>query len=141
MTARPAHDLDRGSATLELVVATPLLVLILLVVVALGRLVDAQMMVNDAAHQAARAASLARTEPSAQAEGKQAATQALKGTGVACTRTTATVKAGNPAPGSVVQATVTCTASLGDLSHTGLPGTMTLSAEAYSPVDTYRSSP
>ncbi|MEU8352452.1 TadE/TadG family type IV pilus assembly protein [Streptomyces sp. NPDC048845] len=53
---RTRKDRQRGSAAVELVLVTPLLVLLLLVVVALGLLVDARLVVTDAAHQAARAA-------------------------------------------------------------------------------------
>ena len=38
-------------------------------------------------------------------------------------------------------ATVTCHARLGDLSVTGLPGTLTLDAASTSPVDAHRSTP
>ncbi|MDG4864414.1 TadE/TadG family type IV pilus assembly protein, partial [Streptomyces sp. T-3] len=66
---------------MELVLLTPLLVLILLIVVGLGRLADARLRVNDAAHQAARSASLARTDAAAQTGARASATAALTGPG------------------------------------------------------------
>ena len=51
---------ESGSVTAELVLLTPLLILLLLFVVALGRLAGARLEVDGAAAQAARAASIAR---------------------------------------------------------------------------------
>lgn len=48
---------DYGSATTELVLVTPLLILLALVAVAFGKLVGARLDADEAAHQAARAAS------------------------------------------------------------------------------------
>ena len=49
---------EEGSATVELVLLTPALVLLALVAFAFGRVVDARILIEDAAHSAARAASL-----------------------------------------------------------------------------------
>jgi Flp pilus assembly protein TadG len=65
---------DQGSAATELTIWTPLLILILLFVVSCGRLVQAQLRLSDAAHSAARAASLARDPASA----SRAATAAVQ---------------------------------------------------------------
>jgi Flp pilus assembly protein TadG len=117
---------------------TPLLILVLLVVVALGRLADARLMVADAAHQAARAASLARTESAARADARRAAQGALSGARSACTHPQVTVTTSGLKPGSSTSAVLRCTADLGDLTRTGMPGTITLTSTAFSPVDTYR---
>ncbi|WP_433214689.1 TadE/TadG family type IV pilus assembly protein [Microtetraspora malaysiensis] len=68
---------DKGSATAELVLLTPLLMLVALFAVATGRLVAARLEVNDAAHQAARAASIARTPSAADAAARSAVESAL----------------------------------------------------------------
>ncbi len=52
---RHQETAQRGSVTVELVLLTPLLILVLLFVVALGRLAEARLQVNTAAGQAARA--------------------------------------------------------------------------------------
>ena len=132
-------DGERGSAAVEVVVITPLLVLLLLFVVALGRLADARLLVTDAAHQAARAASLARTEGDARVEAQHAAAEALKEGGAACTRPSVHLVTGGLAPGSTVSVRVDCTAELGDLTHTTLPGHVEMTGRAYSVVDSYRS--
>ena len=67
-TMRPGprrRDNERGSATVELVILTPLLILLLLFVVALGRLAGARIDVDGVAAQAARAASIARSPQAA----------------------------------------------------------------------------
>lgn len=132
-------DGDDGSAALEMVLVTPLLVLVLLTVVALGRLADARLVVADAAHQAARAASLARTDSRARSDAQQAARTALQAARSACTRPRVTVDTGRLEPGSSTSATVTCTADLSDLTHLALPGSVQVSGTAHSPVDRYRS--
>ncbi|MDQ1024774.1 Flp pilus assembly protein TadG [Streptomyces umbrinus] len=132
-------DRERGSAAVELVLVTPLLVLVLLVVVALGLLVDARLIVADAAHQAARAASLTRTEKDARAQAQQAAGAALRAAGASCTRPSVRLTTGGLTPGATVTARVSCTADLGDLTRTGLPGHVPLAGTAFSVVDTYRS--
>lgn len=131
---------DAGSAALELVLVTPLLILVLLTVVALGRLADARLVVADAAHQAARAASLARTDSHARNDAQQAAGTALKEARSACTAPRVTVDTGGLEPGSSTSATVTCTADLSDLTHLALPGSVQVTGTAHSPVDRYRSS-
>ncbi|GAA2110208.1 hypothetical protein GCM10009802_07050 [Streptomyces synnematoformans] len=140
--ARPARDDgQRGSAAVELVLLTPLLVLVLLVVVAFGLLADARLVVADAAHQAARAASLARTENDAHTQAERAADAALREAGSSCTRPTVHLTTGGLAPGATVTARVTCTADLAGLTHTGLPGHVPLKGTAFSVVDSFRSAP
>lgn len=58
---------ESGGVTVELVLLTPLLLLMLLFVVALGRTVSARLDVDGAAAQAARAASIARDPTTATA--------------------------------------------------------------------------
>ncbi|KPI17628.1 TadE family protein [Actinobacteria bacterium OK074] len=132
---------DRGSAAVELVLVTPLLMLILLVVVGLGRLSDARIKVADAAHQAARAASLARTEAQARADAQTAARDALRSAHSACTHPQVAVATGGLMPGGSVSARVTCTADLADLAVTGMPGRIVVADTAHSGVDHYRSMP
>jgi Flp pilus assembly protein TadG len=126
---------DRGSASTELVVLTPLLVLMLLVVVAFGRIVSARLRVDDAAHQAARAASLARSAGEAQRQAHAAARAALASSGASCAHFTVTADTGAMTPGSVVRVTVACTADLG---VSGLPAHVTVTRTAVSVTDMYR---
>lgn len=125
----------------EVVVLAPLLVLLGLVVVGLGRLTDARVVVADASHQAARAASIERTEAAAHHAARTAAASALREADSSCQHPQVQLTTRGLTPGTTVSATVACTAALDDLTHTGLPGSLTLRHEAVSPVDTYRSSP
>ena len=112
----------------------------LLVVLATGAL--AQMTVNSAASQAARAASLERDTGTATASARQVAASTLTESGNTCRTSNVAVNAaglraplGTPATVSV---TVTCTVDL-QVGLPGFPSTRTLTATKSSPVDTYRS--
>lgn len=138
---RTRDDAERGSAAVELVLVTPLLVLVFLVVVAFGLLADVRLVVADAAHQAARAASLARTDKDAHTQAERAADAAVREAGASCTRPSVRLATGGLTPGATVTARVSCTADLGHLTHTGPPGHVTLADTAFSVVDTFRSTP
>ncbi|WP_062204457.1 TadE family protein [Streptomyces sp. NBRC 109706] len=126
---------DDGSASLELVLLTPVLILLTMLVVGLGRVADVRIRVEDAAHHAARAASLAYDTERAQHAAHQAAGAALAG----CAQHFVNLDHDGLLPGSTVTATVSCRSDLTDLVGTGLPGALTLTATSTSPVDTYRS--
>jgi Flp pilus assembly protein TadG len=125
----------------ELVLVTPLLVLVFLVVVALGRIVDARLVVADAAHQAARAGSLARSEKDARRQARQAANEALRAARSSCAHPSVDLSTEGLTPGASVTARVSCAADLGDLTLTGMPGRVLLTDTAFSVVDSFRSSP
>jgi Flp pilus assembly protein TadG len=110
----------------------------LLFVVFLGRVTEAQAVISDAAHQAARAASIAQSPATATAQARQAADTALSGRGLACHHFTVSVGLGGFRPGGTVRATVTCTTGLSDLALLEVPGSRTLSASFTSVIDTYR---
>lgn len=142
-TLRARHnDPDRGSTAVELAVLAPLVLLVLGLMVAGGRIVTAQAHVNEAATTAARAATLARSPSAAQQSARRTADQALTQQGLHCqpaeiqadtSRFTATLgQAGQ------VRVTTTCIVSLSDLLVPGLPGTVRLPAEFSSPVDPFR---
>lgn len=130
---------DRGSATVELAVLTPALVVLLLLVVAAGRLVLARQEVNAAATDAARAASIAESPASATYAAVQAASADLSGDGLPCSSFGVTVDTDDFVPGGTVGVHLTCTASLAGLSLLGLPGSETMSSVATAPIDLYRS--
>jgi Flp pilus assembly protein TadG len=132
---------DRGSVAAELTLVTPLLLVVLLFVVLCGRLVGARLRLEDVAHQAARAASAARTIPAAQADARATAEAALTAAGIACRALQVTVDTAGLRPGSTVTATVACTVGLGDMSLLSVPGTTRLSATFTSPVDEFREAP
>lgn len=139
-----SHQLsnDRGSMTLEMVIITPAMLLILGVAIFAGRVVIASQSVEHAADNAARTASLARTAPAAQAAADNAARDSLSQQGLRCTSTTVnvdtagfSVPAGTPA---TITETITCVVNTADLAAPGIPGSRTVTGRAVSPLDTYR---
>ncbi|MGV1006379.1 MAG: TadE/TadG family type IV pilus assembly protein [Candidatus Nanopelagicales bacterium] len=132
---------DRGSATLELVVVAPALLVVLGLLIGAGRIAMAAQTVQQAAHQAARAASLARSPAAGTSVGQSTATAVLAGQGLNCTTTRVSLEAGALAapagtPGTV-SATVSCTVPLADLAVPGLPGSRTLTSTGQYAIDTY----
>jgi Flp pilus assembly protein TadG len=141
MTRRPPPG-DTGSATLELVVWAPGLLLLLGLLVVAGRVTTAQGAVEQAAVDAARTASVARTPGEARSDADTTAGVTLSGSALHCTTLTVAVDTrgfavpvGQPA---TVTATVSCPVRLADLALPGLPGSRTVTARASSPLDTFR---
>ena len=133
---------ERGSVSLELVVLAPGLLLVIGVLIYGGRLELAKQSVQSAASQAAREASIARTQPEANSTADAAATASLAEQGLNCIASSVSVDtsgfaspAGTPA---TITAEVTCVVQLSDLAVPGLPGSKTVTATADSPLDTYR---
>ena len=125
--------------TSEIVLITPLLVILLVfVAVVVHRGVDARLRINDVAHQAARAASLERTGARATDQARSTAAAALASAGVACRSVTVDVAAGGLRPGGTVSVTVSCDVDLGDALVPGVNGRKRVSATAVEPVDTHR---
>ncbi|WP_160050831.1 TadE/TadG family type IV pilus assembly protein [Nocardiopsis sp. FR4] len=135
------HAQDRGSASAELALLTPVLILIALLVLLAHRLVTAGMAADAAAHAAARAATLQRTPSAAQTEAETAAAEAVRTHALSCATHDLAVDTGGLAPGATVEVTLTCHADLSDLVGLGVPGTRTVVGTASSVVDTYRSTP
>lgn len=129
---------DRGSASLELVLVTPVLLLMLVFVVFLGRLAQARGDVDRAARDAARAASIARSPDDAASQGRQAAALTLTSGGVSCRQLDVSIDTSKFDAGGTVSATVTCTVDLADVAELTVPGSRTLSSTFAEPVDTYR---
>ncbi|MCU4187356.1 pilus assembly protein [Acidiferrimicrobium sp. IK] len=130
---------ESGSVTAELVLLTPLLILMLLFVVALGRLSGARLEVDGAAAQAARAASIARDPATATAMATQTATAALGSDHVTCAQLTVSTDNAQFTPGGSVAVTVTCTVALSDLTGLRLPASESIRSTASSVIDVYRS--
>ena len=134
---------DDGSASIELAIVAPAILTMLALAIIAGRANLAQQAIDSAAFDAARSASLARTEGAARSEALSAATTTLSSLGVACRNISVTVDTsgfrrpvGQPA---TVTATVACRADFSDVALPGLPGSKRLTANFTSPLDTYRS--
>ena len=131
-------DGDDGSASTELVLVTPLLVVLLLFVVLAGRLAHADLQVTDAAHQAARAASLSRSAADARTAALHTAQASLADQGLTCTALTVDTDTSRFRPGGSVTVSLTCAVSLADLAGLGVPGTTAMNARHTSPLDRFR---
>ena len=105
---RGRRDHDGGSVSAELALVTPLLLLLLVFVVMLGRLAEARLQVDDAAAQAARAATSAGDAGSASVVARQSATAGLASDGVTCSALSVTTDTSDFVPGGVVRVAVTC---------------------------------
>ncbi|MEU8708619.1 TadE/TadG family type IV pilus assembly protein [Streptomyces sp. NPDC048565] len=137
-----ARRRDRGSYSIETAVLAPVGIALLLLMLAFGRVTDAEGAVDSAARAAARAASLERDAGSAQSAARAAAERSLQGEGITCRASNVTIDtAGYSLDIGVeanVQASIACTADLSDIGLPGLPGAKTLRASWTSPLDTYR---
>lgn len=133
---------DRGSASVEVAVIAPAIIALLGLMIAFGRVTDADGAVDAAAHAAARAASLERDATNAQSQARAAAEDSLSGDGVTCQTTDVAVDTSgyslDVGQAATVTATISCTARLSDIGLPGLPGAKTLTASFTSPIDTYR---
>ncbi len=125
---------ERGSLAIELVILTPVLVLFMAVLVALGRVVEAQGQVDGAARDAARAASVTQDSGTALQNAQTAADTDLSG----CVRGPDVTFGGDTdvAPGGVVNVIVTCRVGLPALSFIGFQTKM-ITGHASAPIDAF----
>jgi Flp pilus assembly protein TadG len=130
---------DDGFAAVELVILLPAFVLVLLLVVGLGRVQQAEIQVTGAARDAARAASLTRTPAAAVGAARAGVDVALAAQDLTCSGgPDVVVDTAGFAPGGRVQVQVSCSVRLGDLGFPGLPATKNVTAGSTSPVETFR---
>jgi Flp pilus assembly protein TadG len=136
-----------GSATVELVLVAPLLLVLLLFMVFAGRVVVAMGELEAAARDAARAASLSRSPQAAWQAAQQAAAADLAQTRrVTCQRLEVEVdttafqprQTATGATAGSVAVSVRCQVRLSDLSLLGLGGTRVVQRRAIAPVDAFR---
>lgn len=132
---------QRGSAALELVTLSPVLLALIGLVILGGRIQIAGGAVEQAAADAARQASLSRDAGSARSKAMAAASDALRREAVPCSSVSVdidtagfAVPVGEPAQ---VAVHVSCVVPLSGLVP-GAPGSRTLRADAVSVLDTYR---
>lgn len=129
---------ERGSAVLEAVIGAPVIILLLVTLIGAGRVASAHQLVDDAAGDAARAASMARSRQAATAEAQQSATASLAGRGVSCSSRTITVDTTNWRPGGSVGVTLTCAVQLADLGVPIFGASRDITAQAAAVIDVYR---
>ncbi|MFF2580178.1 TadE/TadG family type IV pilus assembly protein [Streptomyces goshikiensis] len=133
---------DRGSETIAAAIVTPLLLMLLCLAIAGGRIVTSGAKIDAAAEDAARAASISRTYSGAQAEAAAAAARSLD-EGIRCASSSTNVDASGLAVplGEVgtVTVTISCTVAMSDLLLPGMPGSKTMTSRFTSVVDAFRS--
>jgi Flp pilus assembly protein TadG len=140
--ARVRRPSDRGAVTTEMVITMPILVAFLFLVIAAGRLTDAKSDVVGVANDAARVASLQDTAGAARAEAEAAAADSVSGERLNCQGGGPQVRTDfDPAfeRGASVHVVVTCTVNTQDLTFIGLPISVTLTEEAWEPIDEFAS--
>jgi Flp pilus assembly protein TadG len=145
--SRQRGGTDAGSATVELVLVAPVLVVFLLFMVFAGRAVVAMGEVEAAARDAARAASLSRSAQAARlAAGRAAAADLFGNRLVACERVAVDVdttkfqpsRTATSATAGVVAVNVRCQMRTSDLTLLGLRGSQIVERRATAPVDAFR---
>lgn len=129
---------ERGSAVLELTLITPLLLMLLVMVVAFGRITLAKEDVTGAARDAARAASQQRNANSAAVTANTTGTKSLQSGRVTCRTSDIRTDTSEFRPGGWVTVDVTCNTDLGALSLLNLPGSKSIHAQFVEPIDTFR---
>ena len=146
MTTRPRPRVpwrtdERGSAVIETVICVPAFMLFVFLIIIGGRLAIAQQAVEAAATEAARTASISRTQGAAHARAASGARTSLDEQGLRCASTRVDVDtAGFAAPvgtPATVTATVACAIDVSDLPLPGLHA-YTLTSTMSSPIDSYR---
>lgn len=134
---------ENGSASLELVIAAPAVLLLLGLVIVGARLESAGASVEHVAAAAAREASLARTPASAAQAARASVLRNLQGADALCQRVEVSIDASgfSSSAGEIatVAVTVSCAVGLADQGVPGLPGSRTFSYRAVSPLDRFRS--
>lgn len=129
---------ERGSVSVELVLLTPVLVGLMVLTVAFGRLQAAKADIEASSRAAARAASMERTAATARAAGQRAALRELTASGYRCDALTVSIETGSFTADSAVTASVSCTVRLSDVAGMGIPSSHTLAASFTEPIDRYR---
>lgn len=130
---------ERGSVSVEAAVIAPAFVFLMLLVVFTGRVAEAEANVERAAAVGARAASLRQHPAGATTDAVAAIEANLAQAGVPCAELVTDVDTTNFEPGGTITVTITCHASMADVTLLGVPGSRTFVGHAVEVIDTYRS--
>lgn len=131
---------DQGSVAVEVAVVAPAFVFLMLLVVFAGRVSEAEGQVDRAASEAARSASLRQHPSDATADAEAVARENLTAAGVRCQTLTIDVDTATFGPGGRVAVTVSCNASMADVTLLGVPGTRDFTSRSVEVIDRYRGS-
>jgi Flp pilus assembly protein TadG len=136
MTSMARRD-ERGGAATEIVLMTPVLLLLLLFVALCGRYAVARGQIDGAARDSARAAALTRSAGDAEAAAQASADADLASTGLPCDSITTEVDASDFRPGGTVRVRLVCEVQTSDLGLLGV-GPRTMTASSVAVVDLFR---
>ncbi|MFD2415369.1 pilus assembly protein TadE [Amycolatopsis pigmentata] len=115
-----------------------LVMLLVFVAVVIHRGVDVRLRLDDAAHQAARAASIERIPAAASAAAQSTAASALSAAGVPCRELDVETDTSALRPGGSVIVAVSCTVDFREASVLGVPKEKRLASTATEPIDSWR---
>ena len=131
---------ERGTAAVELALLAPVLLVLVAVVTAAGRVVETKSAVLSVAREAARAAAEAPNAAAAHDAAIATAQQVAEGLGLDPARLSIVEDPHGFARGAPYEVSVSYQVSMADLPGLGLlPGSVTLGAEHAELIDTYRS--
>lgn len=133
---------QRGAAAVEVSLLIPLLVVLLLAMAGGWRISHARAQVVEAAAAGARAATIPTSAGQATQLARQAIEADLATVGVHCHGLTidvdTTAFASPPGHQGDVAVELSCQVNLADVVVPGMPGSMTITASATEPIDTFR---
>jgi Flp pilus assembly protein TadG len=132
---------DRGASTLEVAILAPGLLLVIGMAIVAMRIEVADQAVEAAAHDAARAASISRTQVEAEQAARDAALNELSQQGLHCKPQVNPDTSQFARPigvTAVVTVTVICDEKLSDIGMPGLPGHKRITATFTSYLDQFR---
>lgn len=131
---------EDGSAAVELVMMAPVLLVVISVIVAAGRVTSTKSAIEAVAREAARAASQSRTAQDAQAEGHSRGIEAAQNLGLDEARLELSIDTGSFARGAPLVVEATYEVSLSDVPGLGLlPGRFTVAARQVETVERFKS--
>lgn len=131
---------DEGNAAIELVLVAPLLLALLAVVVAAGRLVSAKYGVEAVAREAARAAAMAQDPEAAEAIARERSREVSSEFGLEPSRLRLQTEIGSFARGGPLTVRATYAVPLSDLPFFGLiPGPLEVSSRQVDSAERFKS--
>ena len=130
---------ERGSLTVELVVLTPVLVVIAMAILVFGRVSEARQQVVEASRAGAEAAAVLPTVGTAQWVGAINAVINLIGRTHTCAHVAISTDTSHFTADGYVTVHVACQVLLSDITFPGMPGSTVVLASATAPLDPYRS--
>lgn len=139
--ARATGTRDAGNAVVETAILAPVFITFLAGLLVVMRVMHGSAVVTQAAADAARQASIARTAHQARAEAHTSAMRTLRDRGLHCTPSVRLDLSGFRRPvgqPASVSAQVTCVIRLSDVGLPGMPGARTVTKTHRSPIDPYR---